>query len=129
MNSTNLQERRAECINEVRDYFADLDGAPPDNINRLELVPHLIAETSPGRITRSTTSKMPRGMRNISGGTQLALAEPFDSDRTVCDLARVMRFRGSRTKRTQRLPSSRASYMTTATSAISTAPAVSTTRS
>jgi hypothetical protein len=49
INATNFQGRTKECIVEVRSYFADLDGAPYENISRLGLKPHIITQTSPGR--------------------------------------------------------------------------------
>src|SRR5262245_36514258 len=49
INTTDFRGRTKECIVEVRAYFADLDGAPIENIRRLDLTPHIITQTSPGR--------------------------------------------------------------------------------
>jgi AAA domain/RepB DNA-primase from phage plasmid/Primase C terminal 1 (PriCT-1) len=94
INTTNLKARNKECIVEIRDYFADLDGVPPGNIKRLGLMPHLITETSPGRYhAYYMIADAP-----VDGAyfkqTQQALAGLFDSDPKVCDLPRVMRLPG-----------------------------------
>jgi hypothetical protein len=49
INTTDFRGRTKECIVEVRAYFADLDGAPIENIRRLDLTPHIVTQTSPGR--------------------------------------------------------------------------------
>ena len=94
VNSTNFKRRTTECIDEVRDYFADLDGVPFDNIKRLELVPHIIVATSPGKYQAFyNIEDAPLNAEHFKL-TQLGLATLFDSDPSVCDLPRVMRLPG-----------------------------------
>jgi hypothetical protein len=94
VNETNLLGRTKECITAVRSYFADLDGAPLENIIRLNLTPHIITQTSPGRygVVYNITDAL-LDEENFKR-TQLALAELFESDASVCDLPRVMRLPG-----------------------------------
>jgi RecA-family ATPase len=94
INSTNFQERTTECIDEVRCYFADFDGASPNNLQRLALQPHIIVETSPGKYQAFfNIEDAPLNAEHFKR-TQLNLATLFNSDSSVCDLPRVMRLPG-----------------------------------
>jgi hypothetical protein len=94
INTTNFRGRTKECIEEVRSYFSDLDGAPLNNIARLGLVPHMVTQTSPGRYgVFYNIEDAPLSVDNFKR-TQQALATLFDSDPSVCDLPRVMRLPG-----------------------------------
>jgi hypothetical protein len=91
---TNFRGRTKECIEEVRTYFADLDGAPLNNILRLGLMPHIITQTSWRRYgVFYNIEDAPLSADNFKR-TQKALATLFDSDPSVCDLPRVMRLPG-----------------------------------
>jgi AAA domain/RepB DNA-primase from phage plasmid/Primase C terminal 1 (PriCT-1) len=94
INTTNFRGRTKDCIVEVRAYFADLDGAPIENIQRLDLTPHIITATSPGRYgVYYMIDDAPLSAENFKK-TQQTLASLFDGDRSVCDLPRVMRLPG-----------------------------------
>jgi AAA domain/Primase C terminal 1 (PriCT-1)/RepB DNA-primase from phage plasmid len=91
---TNFRGRTQECIVKVRCYFADLDGAPIENISRLGSWPHMLTQTSPGRFgVFYKIADAPLDEYNFKR-TQQALATLFDSDPSVCDLPRVMRLPG-----------------------------------
>src|SRR6516162_5416048 len=91
VNETNFRGRTTDCITAVRSYFADLDGSPLQNIYRFKLSPHIITQTSPGRYgVIYNIADAPLDEENFKR-TQLALAELFESDASVCDLPRVMR--------------------------------------
>jgi hypothetical protein len=94
INSTNFKGRSTECIVEVRCYFADLDGAPLENIACLGSKPHVITETSPKRFHVFYKIKDAPLSQEHFKRTQQCLATLFGSDPKVCDLARVMRLPG-----------------------------------
>lgn len=76
----------APCI------FADLDGAPRGNIDRLVLPPHLILETSRGKYHAYwQVQQMP--LEQFTG-VQRRIAQLLESDPAVCDKPRVMRLAG-----------------------------------
>jgi hypothetical protein len=94
INETNLRGRTKDCIIGVRSYFADFDGAPKENILRFSLMPHTMTQTSPARYgVIYNIADAPLDEENFKR-TQLALAELFESDPSVCDLPRVMRLPG-----------------------------------
>jgi hypothetical protein len=94
INATNFQGRSKKCIVGVRAYFADLDGAPYENISRLGLKPHIITQTSPGRYGAFyKIADAPLSEEHFKQ-TQHRLAQLFESDPSVCDLPRVMRLPG-----------------------------------
>jgi RepB DNA-primase from phage plasmid len=94
INSTNFKGRSTECIVEVRCYFADLDGAPLENIACLGLKPLVITETSPKRFHVFYKIKDAPLSQEHFKRTQQGLATLFGSDPKVCDLPRVMRLPG-----------------------------------
>jgi hypothetical protein len=94
INATNFRGRTKECIEEVRAYFADLDGAPIENIRRLDLTPNIITQTSPGRYgVYYMIADAPLSDEHFKK-TQQTLASLFHSDPSVCDLSRVTRLPG-----------------------------------
>jgi hypothetical protein len=94
INATNFKGRKGEDITEVRAYYADLDGAPLTNLKRLNLTPHIITETSPGRYGAYwLITDAPLSAEKFKS-TQERLAELLDSDPTVKDLPRVTRLPG-----------------------------------
>jgi hypothetical protein len=92
VNETDLRGRSAANILGIRAYFTDLDGAPLDNLRRIELWPHFVTETSAERyhgcwlITGATLDQFKP--------TQQRLAKLMDGDPSVCDLPRVLRLAG-----------------------------------
>ena len=92
VNRTDLKGRREANIVAVRALFADLDGAPLSVLERLGLLPHIIAMTSPARfhvywrVNGVDTAEF--------AGLQKRLAALLGSDPSVCDLPRVMRLPG-----------------------------------
>jgi hypothetical protein len=94
VNETNLRGRAKECIIRIRFYFADLDGAPLMNIIRLNLMPHIMTQTSQGRYgIFYKIADAPLDEENFER-TQLSMAKLFESDPSVKDLPRVMRLPG-----------------------------------
>jgi hypothetical protein len=92
VNETNLQGRKTTDIIRVRAYFADLDGAPLDNLKRLNLRPHIIVATSPGKFHVYWLVK--DAPLNQFKQTQKRLAKLLDGDPIVCDLPHAMRIPG-----------------------------------
>lgn len=92
VNGSDGQGNKAQNITETPCLFADLDGPPLENLQRLGLQPHAIIETSPGKY---------HAYWLIDGLTiqqfkplQQRLAKLFDSDKAVVDLPRLMRLPG-----------------------------------
>jgi putative DNA primase/helicase len=92
INETDFQGRSAQNIIKVRAHFVDLDGAPMENLVRLESKPHLCIQTSPDRyhayylVHEAPLAQFPT--------TQKRLSKLMNGDPTVCDLPRVMRLPG-----------------------------------
>ena len=92
VNWTDLKGRREANIVAVRAQFADLDGAPLSVLERLRLLPHIIAMTSPSRFH---VYWRVNGVETAEfAGLQKRLAALLGSDPSVCDLPRVMRLPG-----------------------------------
>ena len=92
VNRTDLKGRREANIVAVRALFADLDGAPLSVLERLGLLPHIIAMTSPSRFHAYWRVD---GVETAEfAGLQKRLAALMGSDPSVCDLPRVMRLPG-----------------------------------
>lgn len=90
VNETDGTGRKAANITRARAVFADFDGAPLPDAWPLE--PHAIIESSPGRWHAYwITDGLPLA---DFVPTMHAIAERFGSDRSVCDVARVMRLPG-----------------------------------
>lgn len=92
VNPADGQGNKAANIVAAPCFFADLDGAPRTNLDRLELQPHVVIETSPGKwhaYWRVSDIPLP-AFKPI----QQRLARLFDSDPSVNDLPRVMRLPG-----------------------------------
>jgi hypothetical protein len=83
---------RAENIISAKVFFADLDGAPRENISRLGMAPHLVLLTSPNKFHAYwRVDGIPLDQYKA---VQQRLAKLLDSDPAVCDLPRVMRLAG-----------------------------------
>jgi hypothetical protein len=85
-------KRRVGNIVGVRACFVDLDGAPLINSQRLKLLPHIGANTSPGRYHLYWLVQGV-GLDEFTS-LQRRLARLMDADSAVSDLSRVMRLPG-----------------------------------
>jgi len=93
VNEGDGRGRRKANVLAVRALFVDLDGAPLQPVLDGPLRPHAVVQSSPGRFHAYW----------LVGGVELAeftpfqraIAARFGGDRTVTDLARVMRLPGS----------------------------------
>ncbi len=86
------RHRKRENIRAVRALFVDLDGSPLAPVEAAPLPPHIITQTSPGRFHafwRVRDCPLPDFVR-----LQKALAERFDGDALMADVARVVRVPG-----------------------------------
>ena len=89
LNETDGLGRSTENITRVRCYAADLDEAPLENVERLELHPTVIIELSPGRYwALYLVEDAPLDAEHFRR-TQLGLAKLMGGDLSVCDLPRV----------------------------------------
>jgi len=92
VNETDFRGRAADHITRVRTYVGDLDGAPIQNLLRLEFRPHFVTQTSIGRyhaywlVDGAALDKF--------RSTQKRIARLMEGDLNVCDLPRVMRLPG-----------------------------------
>lgn len=92
INRTDGQGRSDKNVTGVRALFADLDGVPRRNVERLPLGPHILVESSPGRFhAYYRVDDVPRDRFTAA---QTELVDLFDSDPVVTDLPRVMRLPG-----------------------------------
>lgn len=88
----NAGEQTNDTIYKVRAVFADTDGAPLDPILACGLEPHMIVESSPGKWhVYWLVEDLPlASFRDV----QRSIAARFGTDKSVNDLARVMRLPG-----------------------------------
>ena len=83
--------RTAKNVLAVRSLFSDLDGAPVEPVLEA-LPPDIVIESSPGRYhTYWLTNDCPLDEFTLR---QSQIALKFNSDKSVCDLPRVMRLPG-----------------------------------
>ena len=83
---------RATNINGAPCVFADFDGAPLANLERLQIKPHLVIETSPGKYHAYwRVADIPLSDFKT---LQQRVARLFESDQKIVDLPRVMRLPG-----------------------------------
>jgi hypothetical protein len=88
----NAGEQTNDTIYQVRAVFADTDGADLDPIMRCGLDPHIVVESSPGKwhVYWLVDGLPTEAFRDI----QRNIAAEFGTDKSVNDLARVMRLPG-----------------------------------
>lgn len=88
----NAGEQTNDTIYRVRVVFADTDGAPLEPILACGLEPHVVVESSPGKwhVYWLVDGLPLQAFRNV----QRSIAERFGTDKSVNDLARVMRLPG-----------------------------------
>jgi hypothetical protein len=90
INPTDGKGVSSENVTEVRAIFADTDGAELEPL--LALKPHIVVESSPGKFhTYWLVADCARSQFKL---VQQAIARRFGTDRSVNDLARVMRLPG-----------------------------------
>jgi hypothetical protein len=94
--------RKASDVVEANCFFADFDGTPRENVDRLGLKPHVEVETSPQKF---------HFYWRITGipieawtAVQKRLIALFDSDRSIHDLPRIMRLPGFLHQKTPETP-------------------------
>lgn len=88
----NAGEQTSDTIYRVRVVFADTDGAPLEPILACGLEPHIVVESSPGKwhVYWLVDGLPLAAFRDV----QRSIATQFGTDRSVNDLARVMRLPG-----------------------------------
>ncbi|QBB70629.1 hypothetical protein ELE36_09760 [Pseudolysobacter antarcticus] len=92
VNEGDGKGRKSENVTRVRACFADLDGAPLQPVLDCRLRPHIVIETSAGKYHAYwLCNDLPLADFKPM---QHAIAQRFGADRSVNDLARVMRLPG-----------------------------------
>ncbi|MBG6118546.1 MULTISPECIES: PriCT-2 domain-containing protein [unclassified Sphingobium] len=92
VNASDGQGVTAANITAATCFFADFDGTPLENVDRLGIAPHVIVETSPGkrhyywRVIGITLEQFT--------AVQKRLIALFESDKSIHDLPRIMRLPG-----------------------------------
>jgi hypothetical protein len=92
VNKGDQKGRKNTNVVSVRAFFVDLDGSPLEPVKEAPVKPHVIVQSSPGHFHAywKVSDCPPEKFRRV----QKALAEKFNGDPAVCDLARVMRLPG-----------------------------------
>ena len=93
VNEGDGRARRGPNVVRVRALFVDLDGAPLDPVLSGPLHPHAVVQSSPGRF-HAYWLVDGVGLEDFTP-LQKSLAAKFGGDRSVHDLARVMRLPGT----------------------------------
>ncbi len=83
---------RSSNIVDATCLFADFDGVPLENVERLALSPHMTVETSPGK--RHFYWRVADIPLAEFSALQKRLIRLFDSDKSIHDLPRIMRLPG-----------------------------------
>jgi len=92
VNRGDLQGRTTRNVQEVRAVFVDLDGAPLEPVLEADPPPTIVVESSPGKWHAYWLVQ--GGPLNEFKPVMQHLAERFKGDRSVAELARVMRVPG-----------------------------------
>jgi hypothetical protein len=102
VNETDGQGRKRDNIKRVRAVFVDLDGSPLEPVQKFELKPHIIVESSAGRYHAYwfAVDVPPKSFSPLQKG----LASMFNGDPVVHDLSRVMRVPGFYHKKNGKQP-------------------------
>lgn len=92
INETDGKDIKGANVTQVRALFADFDGSPLSNLDRIPLKPSFTVNTSPGKhhaywLIDDCPLEQFKPM-------QQKLAQILDSDPAVCDLGRIMRVPG-----------------------------------
>jgi len=93
VNETDGNGRKKTNVTRIRASFVDLDGSPIEPVNKAEVKPHIVVESSPGRFHAywCFTGRMPL---KVFESLQKGLAARFNGDPAIHDLSRVMRLPG-----------------------------------
>jgi hypothetical protein len=92
INETDGKDIKGANITRVRALFADFDGSPLSNLDRIPLKPSFTVDTSPGKYHAYwLIDDCPLDQFKPM---QQKLAKILDSDPAVCDLGRIMRVPG-----------------------------------
>jgi putative DNA primase/helicase len=95
VNTINGKKRKAENVTKINAVFIDCDNRShtSEQLMALPVVPNMVVETSPGNF-HAYWLVSDCGISEFKN-VQRALAERFNSDPQVCDLARSMRIPGT----------------------------------
>ena len=92
INETDGKDIKGANITRVRAFFADFDGSPLSNLDRIPLKPSFTVNTSPGK--HHAYWLIDDCPLDQFKPMQQKLAQILDSDPAVCDLGRIMRVPG-----------------------------------
>ena len=92
INETDGKDIKGANITQVRALFADFDGSPLSNLDRISLKPSFTVNTSPGK--HHAYWLIDDCPLDQFKPMQQKLAQILDSDPAVCDLGRIMRVPG-----------------------------------
>ena len=92
INETDGKDVKGVNVTRVRALFADFDGSPLSNLDRISLKPSFTVNTSPGR--HHAYWLIDDCPLDEFKPMQQKLAHILDSDPAVCDLGRIMRVPG-----------------------------------
>ena len=92
INETDGKDIKGANITQVRALFADFDGSPLSNLDRIPLKPSFTVNTSPGK--HHAYWLIDDCPLDQFKPMQQKLAQILDSDPAVCDLGRIMRVPG-----------------------------------
>ena len=93
VNAGDQNGRRAENVRRVRAHFVDLDTPGVDPLFGAEIPPHIVVESSKGKWHAYWLAEYGASLDEFSA-LQRSLAQRFDGDPVVNDVARVMRLPG-----------------------------------
>ena len=92
VNETDGKDIKGANVTRVRALFADFDGSPLSNLDRIPLKPSFTVNTSPGK--HHAYWLIDDCPLDQFKPMQQKLAQILDSDPSVCDLGRIMRVPG-----------------------------------
>ena len=92
INETDGKDIKGANVTRVRALFADFDGSPLSNLDRIPLKPSFMVNTSPGK--HHAYWLIDDCPLDQFKPMQQALAQILESDPAVCDLGRIMRVPG-----------------------------------
>ena len=92
INETDGKDIKGANVTRVRALFADFDGSPLSNLDRIPLKPSFTVNTSPGK--HHAYWLIDDCPLDQFKPVQQKLAQILDSDPAVCDLGRIMRVPG-----------------------------------
>lgn len=93
VNAGDMNGRCAENVLRVRAHFVDLDRPGIDPLFGAEIPPHIVVESSPGKWHAYWLAEAGASLDEFPA-MQRSLAQRFDGDAVIHDVARVMRLPG-----------------------------------